>query len=149
MAAAAAEMGGGCFGSEGISHSIKSEICKSILGMRVPRIQNGMVRVPRIRIGDNLAQIKAMRLANVQTFGSNVWRPNINLSAPQIDFSCGADRKMVIFYVYLRNITKKSRFWRRYADKKKIKMVILRVPSSAKENKFNTVLCVSAYLLIF
>ena len=57
------------------------------------------VRVPRIHIGDNLAQIKAMRLANVQTFGSNVWRPNINLSAPQIDFSCGADRKMVIFYV--------------------------------------------------
>ena len=44
------------------------------------------VRVPRIHIGDNLAQIKAMRLANVQTFGSNVWRPNINLSAPQIDF---------------------------------------------------------------
>ena len=39
------------------------------------------VRVPRIHIGDNLAQIKAMRLANVQTFGSNVWRPNINLSA--------------------------------------------------------------------
>jgi hypothetical protein len=28
------------------------------------------VRVPRIHIGDNLAQIKAMRLANVQTFGS-------------------------------------------------------------------------------
>ena len=58
-----------------------------------------LVRVPHIHIGDNLAQIKAMRLANVQTFGSNVWRPNINLSAPQIDFSCGADRKMVIFYV--------------------------------------------------
>ncbi len=102
------------------------------------------VRVPRIHIGDNLAHIKAMRLANVQTFGSNVWRPNINLSAPQIDFSFGADRKMVILYVYLCNITKKSRFWRRYADKKTIKMVILRVPSSAKENKFNTVLCVSA-----
>jgi hypothetical protein len=57
------------------------------------------VRVPRIHIGDNLAQLIAMRLANVQTFRSNVWRPNINLSAPQIDFSCGADRKMVIFYV--------------------------------------------------
>jgi hypothetical protein len=62
---------------------------------------------------------------------------------------CCADRKMVIFYVYLRNITKKSRFSRRYADKKIIKMVLLRVPSSAKETKFNTVLCVSAYLLIF
>ena len=77
------------------------------LEIGVTRMQ---VSVPRIHIGDNLAQIKAMRLANVQTFGSNVWRPNINLSAPQIDFSCGADRKMVIFYVYLRNITKKSRF---------------------------------------
>jgi hypothetical protein len=53
------------------------------------------VRVPRIHIGDNLVQIKAMRLANVQTCRSNVWRPNINLSAPRIDFSCGADRKMV------------------------------------------------------
>ncbi len=106
------------------------------------------VRVLHIHIGDNLAQIKAMRLANVQTFGSNVWRPNRVLSAPQIDFSCGADRKMVIFYVYLRNITKKSRF---SADTqtKKIKMVILRVPLSAKENKFNTDLCVSAYLCIF
>ena len=28
------------------------------------------VRVPHIHIGDNLAQIKAMRLLNVQTFGS-------------------------------------------------------------------------------
>ena len=68
------------------------------------------VRVPRIHVGDNLAQIKAMRLANVQTFGSNVWRRNRVLSAPQIDFGCGTDRKMVIFYVYLRNITKKSQF---------------------------------------
>ena len=66
------------------------------------------VRVPRIHIGDNLAQIKAMRLANVQTFGSNVWRPNINLSVPQIDFSCGADRKMVIFYVYLCTISQRN-----------------------------------------
>ena len=32
---------------------------------------------------------------------------------------------------------------------KNIKMVFLRVPSSAKEKKFNTVLCVSAYLCIF
>ncbi len=68
------------------------------------------VRVPRIHIGDNLAQIKAMRLANVQTFGSNVERLNRVLSAPQIDFSCGTDRKIVVFYVYLRNIIKKSQF---------------------------------------
>ena len=31
-------MGGGCFGSKEISHSIKSKICTSILGVRVPRI---------------------------------------------------------------------------------------------------------------
>ena len=47
---------------------------------------------------------------------SNIWVPmfgvqtskNRVLSVPQIDSICGADRKMVIFYVYLRNITKKS-----------------------------------------
>jgi hypothetical protein len=55
------------------------------------------VRVPCIHIGDNSAQIKAMRLANVQTFESNVWRPNRVLSTPQIDSICGVDRKMVIF----------------------------------------------------
>ena len=77
------------------------------LEIGVTRIQ---VRVPLIHIGDNLAHIKAMRPANVQTFGSNVWCPNRVLSAQQIDSICGADRKMVIFYVYLRNITKKSRF---------------------------------------
>ena len=60
------------------------------------------VRVPLIHIGDNLAQIKAMCLANVQTFGSNVWRPNRVLSAPQIDSICG------VFYVYLRNILHKE-----------------------------------------
>jgi hypothetical protein len=43
----------------------------------------------------------------------------------------------------------KSRFYRADDDTqiKNIKMVFLRVNSSAKENKFNTVLCVSAYLL--
>ncbi len=39
------------------------------------------VSVPRIHIGDNSAQIKAMCLANVQTFRSNVWRPNRVLAA--------------------------------------------------------------------
>jgi hypothetical protein len=42
------------------------------------------VRVPRIHIGDNSAAMRLDR-ANVQTFGSNVWRPNRVLSAPQID----------------------------------------------------------------
>ena len=66
------------------------------LEIGVTRMQ---VRVPRIHIGDNSAQIKAMRLANVQTFGSNVWRPNRVLSVPQIDSICYADRKMVNLFV--------------------------------------------------
>jgi hypothetical protein len=52
-------------------------------------------------------------------------------------------------YVYLRNITKKSQFYRADTQIKNIKMVFLRVPLSVKENKFKTVLCVSAYLCIF
>ena len=50
---------------------------------------------PRIQIGNNLAQIKVMLLANVQIFGSQCWRPNRVLSVPQIDLSVCADRKMV------------------------------------------------------
>ena len=69
------------------------------LEIGVARMQ---VRVPLIHIGDNLAHIKAMRLANVQKFESNVWRPNRVLSAPQIDSICG------VFYVYLRNITQRN-----------------------------------------
>jgi two-component sensor histidine kinase len=71
------------------------------------------------------------------------------LSVPQIDLSVCADRKMVNFYVYLRNITKKLRFYRADMQIKNIKMVFLRVPLSETENKFNTVLCVYAYLCIF
>ena len=101
--------GGGSDGGGGGGGSSGGGLMKPMASLEIG-VTRMQVSVPRIHIGDNLAQIKAMRLANVQTFGSNVWRPNINLSAPQIDFSCGADRKMVIFYVYLRNITKKSRF---------------------------------------
>ena len=68
---------------------------------------------------------------------------------PQIDLSVCADINMVNLYVYLRNITKKSQFYRADTQIKNIKMVFLRVPSSVKENKFKTVLCVSAYLCIF
>ena len=44
--------------------------------------------------------------------GPNVWRLDRLLSVPQIDLSARADRKMVIFYVYLRYFTKKSRLYR-------------------------------------
>ena len=64
------------------------------LEIGVTRMQ---VSVPRIHIDDNSAQIKAMRLANVQTFGSNVWRPNRVLSTPQIDSICGVDKKWSFF----------------------------------------------------
>jgi len=43
------------------------------------------VRVPRIQTGDNLAQIKAMHLANVQIFGSQC------LASKQSSI-CAADR---------------------------------------------------------
>ena len=65
---------------------------------------------------------------------------------PKIDLSVCADRKMVNLYVNLRYITKKSQFYRADTQIKNIKMVFLRAPLSAKENKFYTVLCVSAYL---
>ncbi len=44
--------------------------------------------------------------------GPNVWRLDRLLSVPQIDLSARADRKMVIFYVYLHYFTKKSRLYR-------------------------------------
>ncbi len=50
------------------------------------------MRVPHTQIGDNVAQIKATLLANVQTFDPNVWRPNIVLSLPQIDISARAEK---------------------------------------------------------
>ena len=43
------------------------------------------VRVPQIQIGDNLAQSRAMRLVNVQTFGSQC------LASTQSSI-CAADR---------------------------------------------------------
>ena len=43
------------------------------------------VRVPQIQIGDNLAQSRAMRLVNVQTFGSQC------LASKQSSI-CAADR---------------------------------------------------------
>jgi hypothetical protein len=70
------------------------------------------VRVPHIYISDNLVQIKAMCLVNVQTFRSQCLASNRVLSVPQIDLSVCTDRKMVNLYAYLRNITKKSRFYR-------------------------------------
>jgi hypothetical protein len=71
----------------------------------------------------------------------NVWHLDRLLFEPQIDLSARADRKMVIFYVYLRYFTKKSRLCRTDTQKKKI--------WCAKEKPLHTILCVSAYLYIF
>ncbi len=49
--AAAAEWAEGASKARKSLDSIKSKICRSILGVRVPRIQIDMVRVPRIQIG--------------------------------------------------------------------------------------------------
>ncbi len=68
-----------------------------------------MLGIPRILLGDYLAKSRAMFLANAYWRGPNVWRLDRLLSVPQIDLSARADRKMVIFYVYLRYFTKKSR----------------------------------------
>jgi hypothetical protein len=52
-------MGRGCFGSKEISRFHQKQNMHEYFGVRVPRIQNGIVRVPHIQIGiqigDNLA----------------------------------------------------------------------------------------------
>ncbi len=52
-------MGGGCFRSKEISRFHQQRNMHEYFGVRVPCIQNDMVRVPRIQIGlqigDNLA----------------------------------------------------------------------------------------------
>ncbi len=101
-----------------------------------------MIGVPHVLLGDNLEKSRVMRLANAYPEGPNVWRLDRLLPVPQIDLSARADRKMVIFYVYLRCFTKKSRLYRTDTQiKKEIR--------SAKEKPSHTVLCVSAYLYIF
>ncbi len=111
------DISGGCEGSDGGGGGGGGGGDSNGRGLMKPmvRLEIGVtrmqVRVPHIHIGDNLAQIKAVRLANVQIFRSNVWRPNRVLSTPQIDSICGVDRKNGHFYVYLHNIiTKKSQF---------------------------------------
>ncbi len=58
MAAAVAEMGGRVLRKQGNIPLYQKRNMHEYFGVRVPRIQNGMVRVPRIQngiqIGDNL-----------------------------------------------------------------------------------------------
>ena len=84
--------GGGSDGGGGGGGSNGGGLMKPMVRLEIG-VTRMQVSVPRIHIGDNSAQIKAMRLANVQTFGSNLWRPNRVLAVPQIDSICGADRK--------------------------------------------------------
>ncbi len=107
--------GSGGGGGGGGSGGSRSEVTVNSLIIESKNMHKSLgvgVRVPRIQLGDNLVQIQAMRLANVQTFGLNVWWPNRVLSVPQIDVFACADIKMVNLYVYLRNFTKKSWFYR-------------------------------------
>jgi hypothetical protein len=73
-----------------------------------------VIGVPRILLGDYLAQNRAMFLANAYLERSQCLASRDRLlSVPQIDLSARADRKMVIFYVYLRYFTQKSQIQNR------------------------------------
>jgi hypothetical protein len=83
--------------------------------------------VPHIQIDDNLAHIKS----DASSECPNIWVPmfgiqtvkNRDLAVPQPDLSVCADRKIVILYVYLRNFTKKSQFYRAATQIEFFKMV--------------------------
>jgi hypothetical protein len=68
-----------------------------------------VIGVPRILLGNYLAQKKAMFLANAYLERSQYLASRQTFICAQIDLSARADRKMVIFYVYLHYFTKKSR----------------------------------------
>ncbi len=97
------------------------------------REESNVIGVSRILLCNNLAQNRAMRLANAYPEGPNVWRLHRLLSVPQIDLSARADRKMVILYVYLHYFTKKSQLYR--IEDTQIKKVVqtknFRTPSYA------------------
>ena len=61
--------GGGSGGGGGGGGSDGSGLMKPMLRLEIG-VTRMQVRVPGIHIGDNSAQIKAMRIANVLTFGS-------------------------------------------------------------------------------
>ena len=97
----------------------------------------------RTLLGNNFAHIKAMRLANVYLERSQCLASRQILSVLQIDLSARADRKMVIFYVYLRYFLKKSRFHRTDTQVKTI-------PSVCEGKTFTHSpmrICVSVYFL--
>jgi hypothetical protein len=84
------------------------------------REESNVIGVPRILLGNNLAQNRAMHLENAYPEGPNDWCLHRLLSVPQIDLSAHADRKMVILYVYLHYFTKKSQLYRTDMQIKKI-----------------------------
>ncbi len=92
-----------------------------------------MIGVHCILLGDYLAQSRAMFLVNAYLERSQCLASRQTLSVPQIDLSAQADRKMVIFYVYLRYFTKKSRLYRTDMQIKKngVRRKNLRTPSYA------------------
>ncbi len=95
------------------------------------------IGVPRTLLGDYLARIKAMRLANAYLERSQCLASRQTFICAADNLSARADRKMVIFYVYLFYFLKKSRFYRTDTQ-------IKTIPLSAKEKPSHTILCVSA-----
>ena len=88
-------MGGGCFGSKEISHSIKSKICTSILGVEGSTYTNW--RQFGAKVSD-----ESSKCSNtwVPMFGAQTVK-NGDLAAPQPDLSVCADRKMEKLSPYL------------------------------------------------
>jgi hypothetical protein len=102
--------GGGSDGGGGGGGSDDGGLMRPMVRLEIG-VTRMQVRVTRLQLGNNLVQSRAMRLANVQTFGPQCLaskRPKTEFYLR--DLSVCADRKTVNLYVYLRNITNKSQF---------------------------------------
>jgi hypothetical protein len=102
-----------------------------------------VIAVPRILLGDYLAQSRAMHLANAYLERSQCLasRQTFICATDTLDLAAPADRKMVIFYVYLRYFTKKSQLYRTDTQIKKL------VCKGKTFAHCPTPICVSVYFL--
>ncbi len=114
-------MGGGCYGREVISHSIKSKKCMSILGVQ------GSTNTNWRQFGEQVSDASSeCPNTRVPMFGVQTVK-NRDLAAPQLDLSVCADRKIAILYVQLRNFKKKTQFYRAATQIENFKMVFFRL----------------------